>query len=457
MFGFFKFKKLISLTIVQRRYPKIVLFECILSVIVMYIYFPLAVPTVFNIILDQHGINILEIIDHILYPLTHGVVFCEVCRLWLICYDLNYLDSSINNGWKSHINPSFGSKNWWLKHRKTFGNYQYVRNRFLCYGISSGLTIMTLNLIYGYQDWIALVDASLYGVPLIFLIFMYCKCPTITKDDFYFQLEFRTSIIFYIIVLIVYIIGAVVGFYDEFWSNVIFFVDGFISFSFVSILSTLYIPKLITSEQHWTNKSEFKSSTSQNDLAAAFSKQKRMEEFAFHLNHEFCLECLLAFIEMMQFKQYFDEIYFGNVNDHIIVEDIDIKFDFGKNHLKSSIVYDTKNVNFEDDDNDKIKHFKMIAHALFEKYINPGSEMEINISGISRSEYEILMQNKQEWIDNVDISPNDLLILFDDTCLEMFQLMDQSLTRFKRSEEKYSSTLQFVKVHSNMSEVASES
>ena len=112
-----------------------------------------------------------------------------------------------------------------------------------------------------------------------------------------------------------------------------------------------------------------------------------------------------------------------------------MKFDFGKEHLRSSIVYDTVSVNFEDYNNHKIKNFKIIAYHLFKKYINPGCEMEINISGISRSEYETLMKDKKEWIENVEISPRDLLILFDDICLEMYQLMDQSFERFKRSDE----------------------
>ena len=390
-------------------------------------------------------------IDHItfvFYPFGHGVIFCEICRLWLICYDINYLHSSLNNGWKSQINAKICSKNWWLKHRKTFGNYDYITRRFLIYGISSGLTILALYQIYGLQDWIALIDGVLYLIPLIFLMFMYCKCPKITKDDFYFQLEFKTSMIFFIIVLVTYFISGGVAVFDAFFAQIIQWIVGFIAFSFVSILSTLYIPRLIRSQKQWNDENLEMNTIGAHTqhLEKIFAKQRKFEAFALHLNNEFSLECLLSFIEMIQFKQYFDQIYNGNVNDEIIVEDLKVKFDFGKEQLRSSIVFETVSVKFENNDTEKLRSFKVIAHELYRKYINPGCELEVNISGISRSEYETLMHDKQEWVHNVDISSDDLYALFDDICLEMYQLMDQSFERFRRSDE-YSSS--FVSIESN--------
>ena len=454
--GFLQFQQLLPLLIVQKRYPKIVLFESILAIIIMLCYIPTYNVITFKIDTFKEEREYIFIFTFLFYPLCHGVTFCEVCRLWLICYDMNYSHFTANNSWKSQINQQFGIKNWWAKHRKSYGNYEYITKRFIIYGLFTGFLTMILYEIYGLQQWNQLLDACLYGIPLCLLLYAYYISPKITKDNFYFELECKVSVIFYVITLLLYFIGTITLYFDAFIGQFIISIDALFAFSFVSILSTLYIPKVILSKIEWRTALVINNQYTKSDnmnLQNIFCQQQKLESFALHLNNEFSLECLLSFIEMMQFKQYFNEIYFGQKMEYIMLEGKKIRFDFGESELKSAIVFETEHdkdhkqnrnkhgseqtstESFTEKNSTIIRNFKIIAYKLYQKYIREYCELEINIPSTYRLEYGVMMKNKKEWIENVEILPNDLLTLFDDVCMEMFKLMDHSFARFKRSDE----------------------
>ena len=481
MIGNLQFKEIMPLIIVKKRYPRIVLLESMLSIIVMFFYIPLYAAVIFQLQILSKYQKYITFAAFSFYPICHGIILCEVCRLWLICYDLNYSYSSKNSVWKSQINQKFDSKNWWLKNRNSFGNYEYITKRGFIYAMCTGVTSMILYQMYGLQQWNHIIDLSLYTIPLIFLLYAYyAKCPKITKDNFFFQLEFKSSICIYLTTLVIYILAAITFIFDPFIAKTIILIDAVFAFSFVSILSTLWIPRKILSKIEWLDelhngpyhKNDAKHNANNignrtNNLLNIFSDNQGLELFALHLNHEFSLECLLAFIEMMQFKQYFNEIYFKKRRDYVKLEGHRIRFAFTETSLKSAIVYETcrfsipqhddstpntdgtmeKNTNNHKNMEKKsnknrvtkgglvIKKFKLIAYLLYKKYIREYSELEINLSSMYRLEYNTLMSDKKEWIDSVELSPKDLLVLFDDVCLEMFKLMDHSFGRFKRSKE----------------------
>ena len=147
--GFRQFKLMSSLRIIQRRYPKIVLLESILSIINVLTYAILYNTFFCELDMMKSYQRVLSIITFIFLPVSHGIVYCEVCRLWLICYDINYQHLSKNNAWKLQINKKYGDQNWWMTNKSTLGNYDYVTKRFLILAILSGLLSMTIILIFG--------------------------------------------------------------------------------------------------------------------------------------------------------------------------------------------------------------------------------------------------------------------------------------------------------------------
>ena len=441
--GHIQFEQMLKLMIIKKRYPNIVLFESILTMLVPLSYTPY-VTFISKLKMFKQYEDILHFWTWITYPICHGVIFCEVCRLWLICFDINYSHSSKNNQWKSQINIKYGEKNWWLNHKKTFGNYEYVTKRMLIWGILSGILSSIVMLTFGHSQLTVFIDGCLFGFPVLLIIYSYYICPKISMDKFLFELEFKSTVIIFCICLFIYFIAMTIYFFDSYIGEILIALDASIAFSFVSILSTLWIPKQILRKMEWFdeyynndgNLHNLEDIKNHNQLQNIFSDHSCIELFALHLNQEFSLECILAFIEMIQFKQYFNKIYFGNKQDFVFVDDTKIKFDFGNEfELKSSIVYETVNIDLNQNETEIIKHFKLIAYFLYEKYLIENSELEINISGIYRSQFDKLMGNKYNWMYNVQISGNDLLNIFDQTCAEMFMLMEYSFERFKISEE----------------------
>ena len=134
------------------------------------------------------------------------------------------------------------------------------------------------------------------------------------------------------------------------------------------------------------------------------------------------MEILLAYLEFRQYEMYVINALNLVINDNIIREFENIPI--------SSIIttYDT---NTEYDNITKIKH---IGYDLYFKYIEHGSEYEINISHDTRHALIDLMDDKETYL-NMNINSNDLLKIFDDCCWEMKRLLQHSLMRAKQKTE----------------------
>lgn len=105
-------------------------------------------------------------------------------------------------------------------------------------------------------------------------------------------------------------------------------------------------------------------------------------------------------------------------------------------HLSSLSVEKYLKKNKIEDDKERMKRYKEIAYAIFDKYIRSGSEYEINVSYQVRMKYMHLMSNKSDWINKMDdMDENELCRLFEDCYDEMIRLMSQSYSRFKLTEQ----------------------
>ena len=91
---------------------------------------------------------------------------------------------------------------------------------------------------------------------------------------------------------------------------------------------------------------------------------------------------------------------------------------------KSDIVFDEK------------KSFKEMALALYRKYVEEGSEWEINVSYKTRGFYDDLLGDEEEWMKNEEYDDNAKMYeLWDKAIGEMNSLIRAAFIRFKSSTQ----------------------
>ena len=210
--------------------------------------------------------------------------------------------------------------------------------------------------------------------------------------------------------------------------------------------------------------------------------EKCFEVFIEHLAHEYCMEGLLAIIEITQYREYIlvsssdivKQIYANPINHKSVLSDsitstptfsssstsvfqvgnrITKYYDLPNDIVKSEIVYpgyykdpcphinsfsvkQYMKKNKIQDQKERMKRYKEIAYEIFDKYIRTGSEYEINISYQVRMKYMSLMASRNNWIHEMNImDENELCRLFEDCYDEMIRLMSQSYSRFKLTEQ----------------------
>ena len=82
-----------------------------------------------------------------------------------------------------------------------------------------------------------------------------------------------------------------------------------------------------------------------------------------------------------------------------------------------------------------LQNAKLVAFKLYGKYIETGSELEINISGTLRKQLKNILADKEKLMENINVSLNDLLSLFEKPKTEMRMLLNYSHSRFKQKAE----------------------
>ena len=101
---------------------------------------------------------------------------------------------------------------------------------------------------------------------------------------------------------------------------------------------------------------------------------------------------------------------------------------------KSEIVYKETNVDLS-----PLKRFKETAYELHKKYVEEGSEFEINISSRMRRELQHKMGDYDVWMEST-IPADELSWIFDDVMEENIKLLKQSKERFHCKLERMSTS-----------------
>ena len=138
------------------------------------------------------------------------------------------------------------------------------------------------------------------------------------------------------------------------------------------------------------------------------------------------MEILLSLIEIQQFQQY----TMNKMDDEETKQSLQnkIRFITFPDYVPLSEILEEKQIN--NDDEDIMKKCKFAAHKIYNKYIEIGSEYEINISHQQREPLTSILCNLQTLNNLNNINLNDLCLLFEESKNEMVLLLIFSMKRF---------------------------
>ena len=122
------------------------------------------------------------------------------------------------------------------------------------------------------------------------------------------------------------------------------------------------------------------------------------------------MEILLSYIEFTQYKLYTKDVF------NITATDTSTNFT-----TKSHIVFKERN------DDSVTTTIKQIVYDLYVKYIENGSEYQINIPHETYKKLNIV-SDYDNWL-RINITDNELYTIFDSCIKEMYKLLSFSLIR----------------------------
>eukprot|EP01083_Nonionella_stella_P002393 6918_1 len=467
------FNKIKALIIYKKRYPLVVKMECFMCLFMCSITWPVWVLhasqfTSFNEG-TYFGLNALFVLNHFMYPFVgHAVTFMEAGRLWVMYYKINRMNAVLNNQWESAIDSTSMMRNWYILHHATFGSLRWVMKRvFLCY-IFAATTSMILITNFGFTAYTQCVDCVFYGVPILFILYLYCtllRKKTLVHDNFLFYLEFKTTNMVFPVGVFLYAFTPFAFLLDAYYAKMWTATLGVSILTGPSLISALYIPGKILNNSVWSTSdrtkltdpdtpspgSSFASSPPSSlstshvstvgiarpkrvSLDDVFSNRVYTQYFIQHIIKEFSLECTLSFIEMRQFGYcLYTELKAVDVHlcsdPAIHMNDVE-PFE---PHIPHSTIVSLKAMDGMESKDKVMRHFKDIFVCLCEKYIDDTAPYQVNISYELKDRYDCFkaMHKTDSW----NVNETELLGVFHDVLLEMRQFMSTSLIRFVRSVE----------------------
>ena len=446
-----------ELPIIDKRYPQFVVAEAVVVCVNLAVFLPALISPVYGYP-DIAG----EWWGHLcigLYLPNFLIVGCiEVCRIWLISYDLQYLNSSRHQQWKTEIDASYAEKDWYLRNKGKWGNRQYiVRLGFVFYIIPTTLALLAhfIGIVTGVDSVFGLGMIPL-GIALMILtiipLYLYMRTPRNLQDQCLFQYEFKWSAIVFTVVIFCWIVSVVVRYLVNAHVGITFMsCISVICYVIPSFLSTLVIPYKVNAMSEWNGRAktlriEIKgtSDSFNQKLREILNDEKNCEAFVDWMYREFCSEAMLSFLECVQFRKYVEkEIGKTDECDTVGGGDDSFNHELYDGMPKSSIVYDP--FSFNKGGNDEVnlsEHMesgssptdnvlmrcKKIAHLLFKKYIDIYAPHEINISSRLRAKYCDLEERNYDGLDL-----KQFVTLYDDVITEMMKYQAQSHKRYENS------------------------
>eukprot|EP01084_Bolivina_argentea_P103100 184696_1 len=160
----FVFRRINKLVIYQKRYPKMVVSECILAIIAAIFIWPMFAFYGARPLNHHNKQNINELLFFISYPyFGHAITSLEACRLWSMYYKINYMNAVSNCEWQSVIDNTTARYNWFLNNTKTYGNIKWICIRWFGYYVFAATTSMIVIIQFTFRDFTQFIDLCLYA------------------------------------------------------------------------------------------------------------------------------------------------------------------------------------------------------------------------------------------------------------------------------------------------------
>eukprot|EP01084_Bolivina_argentea_P315018 545685_1 len=242
IFSLYRFKSIRSLLIVKKRFPILVMVEALLVIVWLLFIIVFWANSVLNATDFGNDSSTHLLFNYGEYPnhlVAHAVTCTEVTRLWLVSYNLHYLNSSQNEKWKSQIDHTFAEKDWYLRNRNKFGNRKYVIIRVFVYYLFAVTIIISTRLI---NATIApFVNGLFFSMDVMSVVYIYYTCRKYKElnDNFLFYYEFRATTTiwcFCIFTFFLVMLFDIMGFVNIY--AIIFVLNGILAISAPSLLST---------------------------------------------------------------------------------------------------------------------------------------------------------------------------------------------------------------------------
>ena len=402
-------------------------------------------------------------------------------RFWLIHYNIQWTTAYLKNKWKHGIDPLYikiTKTNWYISHKTTYGNNKWIFSRFIVPAVVF-LEIFvyipdTLSIFLFSQKLANIFDIIQSISPFISFIIIsiiYCKTPTL-KDNFFILQEMKCMMIALIFISITNLANTMLSSYDPNNTTFNYIIPIMLNLEFLSEFAAMMIAtrwvltktkNILTSAEHDLDATRSHNHSIQAPLILAkksfnnnivdsheqtkailiktLSNKAASETFFEYLLMDLSPEIIVAFIELIQYQQFIEQhmdssLDFDEKESEMCFLYKEIYFD--ESIPKSVIVFGDEQ-SWDNNSNMYRDIFlstcKMKAHKLYLKFIEYGvSEFEINITEQVRENLNELMQDKHEWLES-QFNLEQLLILYNGCCLELFESMLQSFNRFQQTSK----------------------
>jgi len=388
----------------------------------------------------------------------------------------------INSRSKNHT-PSMEGPNWFLDHKHTFGNRAWVGRRLAVFVVVSSIIAIICRYEFDFTDNEPIGESIylfFYFVPFVGLAILRFRLPAFT-DSIYIKQEMKYIMGILIGILLAFGVQEIAEghFHDvpntQLIINILFYVAIELCNFLCILITTRYVLRkvsILLNEQIKSaagadpghkkinsdssinssnvNYVELKGDESApitptqrrlgDELTQCLSHEKSFELFMKFLAKEFSIECLLSFVEMVQFKQYMKKRMDSKGNSD---DDDDAKDDNDSNNgsHKGSLRKDSdlemkfpssvplSEIVFNDDGGNVSVKAKIYKFYL--KYIKVNSEFEINILDSTRKRLIDTMKDYNVWMNNNYYDEVGLLHFYDGCIDEMKILLVASFRRFK--------------------------
>eukprot|EP01084_Bolivina_argentea_P078276 142006_1 len=452
-----KFYKNKSNSLMQHRDPAFVL--CLNFLII----FGMLTDRTLKIMVELSQIQIAHYITSFFSGIyTWGIIDLVCIKSYLLFYQHRYHDSIQNMCWKTNINSSWCD--WYVQNINTWGKFSYII-RWILVPYLIAIIIETMNeTVFGVL-FMFIFHLIVLVIPLSLFVFFVARLRSF-YDIYGIRKEILGQIAAIIITGFVYFIvnflfksvcgskrciDAATGYFGSFAIIV--------SFGIVGISSVYYPLYLLNKQQIQTPNGQSPSSKMTN-LVSITKDSKLLSLFMQHLVKQFCTESLLFVIETVQIKSNY-QISQNNVikiSNKELLSDINyltadkyLTIDFNSSSGNQQTVTSTYlligdkrvdnmiKIEIELDGLPKSEILTKYPNcikdqiiALFQKYIQSGSNFEINLPFEAREHLQKLVISEND--DNNAIIDSDWFWSLDESLLEILRLLADPFSRFRRTD-----------------------